>query len=92
MFAKRLSELAKQKRLLMDESAIHRGLVEVEWTGLCARVGSARAAIRPDNPWVAAGGLTAALLAARRRRGLALLVPAGWALWKLWRRKKPGAD
>ncbi len=70
MFAKaRLKELDDVKRMVVLQSDIHRGLLQIESTALCerfARFDAARAKLKTHRPLLVAVALFGGFLATRR--------------------------
>ena len=80
-----MNQLAERKRLIVLQSDLHRHLLALECANLRARLAAARAKLWTMAPWVLGGGAVAALLAARRRRGLARWISGALTVWRLWK-------
>lgn len=89
MFAQaRLRDLAAAKRLVVLQSDIYRGLVQVEGAALrerLAKVRTAREKVLANRPLLLAGAAVAGVLAVRHWRALARWAPSILTAWRWWK-------
>jgi hypothetical protein len=94
MFAKaRLRELDDTKRLVVLQSDIHRGLLQLESAAVRERLAgflSARQKLAARGPLLIAGAAVAGVLAVRHWRTLARWAPSVLAAWRWWRALRGG--
>lgn len=90
--SERLDDLAEQKRLLIQQAALHRAVLQTEITNARARlqwVGQVRDRL-PGTPWLLAGGAAAGFFAVRKWRTVAKALPVGLAAWRWFKKIRGG--